>query len=239
MTDESPLLSNIPSLRYGFGDKRSLMPASLSEYRHTLAEKKQVHGTRIVEVTHPGQICADADGFYTRQSGILLAVLTADCLPILFSRRDGKCIGVVHAGWRGLLDGIIERMADQINHYDSTADWVVSIGPAARSCCYQVSEELVDTFLQTLPDIPPEVISPRERHLDLSAVAVHKIRQLGFYDVDVAGHCTICTLSGEPENGPRFKYTSFRRNSHRQKQDPMHPGIRGRNQYSGLVIHQP
>ena len=67
---------------------RAAARASAALQRHATG-KKQVHGTRIVDVLQPAQACGEADGFYTRQPGILLSVLTADCLPVLFSRSDG------------------------------------------------------------------------------------------------------------------------------------------------------
>ncbi|MFC0225610.1 polyphenol oxidase family protein [Serratia aquatilis] len=235
MTDYSPLLSSIPGIIHGFGDKNALLPLPLQPYRATLANKKQVHGTRIVDIDQPVQYCGEADGFFTRQPGILIAVLTADCLPVIFSRKDGSAVGAVHAGWRGLLDGILEEMAQRINQEDSTENWVVSIGAAAGACCYEVNEELVTHFKQLLP-YPAETISPTHRHLDLAAIAQHKLNGLGFAAVDQAGTCTICTPNSNPELPQRFKYTSYRRNSHRRKQDPSHPSIKGRNQHSGIVI---
>lgn len=70
---------------------------------------------------------------------------------MIFSQRDGKGIAVVHAGWRGLLDGIILRMVERIARDDNPANWVAAIGPAARSCCYEVNEELVERFINELP----------------------------------------------------------------------------------------
>ncbi|AKG71837.1 TPA: peptidoglycan editing factor PgeF [Serratia fonticola] len=235
MTDYSPLLSGVPGIAHGFGNKGALLPTPLQPFRNTLPEKKQVHGTRIVDIHQAGQQCGEADGFFTREPGILISVLTADCLPVIFSRKDGSAIAAVHAGWRGLLDGILEQMAKRIGQDDDTANWVASIGPAAGACCYQVNQELVEQFQQALP-LPAELISPTHRHLDLAAIAVNKLNALGFAAVDHAGSCTICTLNSDPRQPQRFKYTSYRRNSHRRAQDPNHPGIKGRNQYSGIII---
>ncbi|WP_448665826.1 peptidoglycan editing factor PgeF [Serratia plymuthica] len=235
MTDYSPLLSTVPAIQHGFGHKNALLPGHLQPYRATLPEKKQVHGTRIVDIHHAAQICGEADGFYTTQPGILLSVLTADCLPVIFSRNDGSAIAAVHAGWRGLLDGIIEQLAARISRDDSTANWVAAIGPAAGPCCYEVNEELVTRFKQQLP-LPAALISPSYRHLDLAAIAEYKLSELGFAAVDRAGSCTICTPNTDSRHPQRFKYTSYRRNSHRREQDPGHPGITGRNQYAGIII---
>jgi len=232
MSDCSALLGQIPGILHGFGDKHALLPTDLKAYELTRPKKKQVHGIRIVDVTQPGQDCGEADGFMTSTPGILLSVFTADCLPVIFCRKDGKHVGVVHAGWRGLIDGILEQMASRINQTSDAAAWGVSIGPAAGACCYEVSQELVDTFMQRL-DLPPAVISLRHRHLNLAAIAEAKLRTLGFTDIDHTGSCTICTPD---DTGNGFTYTSFRRNSHQRAKDPSHPGISGRNQQSGIII---
>lgn len=233
MSDISALLNQIPAIKHGFGSKDALLPQTLQAFSHTLPEKKQVHGITIVDVTRPQQQCGEADGFYTEQPGILLTVFTADCLPVVFSHKQGKAVAVVHAGWRGLHQGILEQMAQRINQSGSTQDWVASIGPAAGSCCYQVSQELVDEFQQGL-DLPPALISPRHRHLDLPAIAFAKLTRAGFAAVDLAGSCTICTPA--PQTAKGYKYTSFRRNSLQRALDPTHPGISGRNQQSGIII---
>ncbi|WP_174847442.1 peptidoglycan editing factor PgeF [Yersinia artesiana] len=237
MTDFSPQLSRITTICHGFGNKSALLPDCLQPYQSSQANKKQVHGTTIVDVTEPRQECGEADGLYTTQPGILLTVLTADCLPVIFSQRDGKGIAVVHAGWRGLLDGIILKMVERIARDDNPANWVAAIGPAARSCCYEVNEELVERFVNELP-LAKNIISPRFRHLNLAAIAEHQLRGAGIHQVDRVGSCTICTTIPDDEDNaqPRFKYTSFRRTSLQQAIDPTHPGIKGRNQYSGLII---
>lgn len=232
MSDNSVLLRHIPGILHGFGDKQALLPVQLHAFENTRPEKKQVHGIRIVDVTRPGQDCGEADGFITSTPGVLLAVFTADCLPVLFCRKDGKHVAAVHAGWRGLIDGILEKMAERITESGDTSEWVVAIGPAAQACCYEVSQELVDTFMQRL-DFPPSLISPYPRHLDLAAIAEAKLRALGFTDIDHCGSCTICTTAGSDTS---FKYTSFRRNSHQRAINPAHPGISGRNQQSGIMI---
>ncbi|MGE4799185.1 peptidoglycan editing factor PgeF [Yersinia hibernica] len=237
MTDFSPQLSRITSICHGFGNKSALLPDCLQPYQALQANKKQVHGTTIIDVTQPGQECGDADGLYTKQSGILLTVLTADCLPVIFSQRQGKGIAVVHAGWRGLLDGIILKMVERIGRDDDPANWVAAIGPAARSCCYEVNEELVERFINELP-LAGNIISPRFRHLNLAAIAEHQLRGAGIHQIDRVGSCTICTKAAHDgrDGKPHFKYTSFRRTSQQQVIDPSHPGIKGRNQYSGLII---
>ncbi|KID05340.1 polyphenol oxidoreductase [Hafnia alvei] len=226
---------NIPNIRYGFGHKTALMPVALSPYRETMPEKKQVHGVRVVDVTTPNQECGECDALYTSQPNILLTILTADCLPVIFSRQDGKAIAVAHAGWRGLIDGVLEQVAKRISQDDDISQWMAAIGPSAEACCYEVDEPLVERFHQALP-YESALISPRFRHLDLVAIAQAKLRDLGFAHVENLSECTICTQEHQPEAINYFRYTSFRRNAHRREREPEHPGIKGRNQYSGLII---
>ncbi len=246
MSDISALLSQVPFIQHGFGAKHALLPAALQPYQASQPLKKQVHGVAIVEVISAQQACGEADGFYTEQPGIMLSVFTADCLPVIFSHKQGSAVAVVHAGWRGLRHGILEQMAQRINQSGTTQDWVASIGPAAGPCCYQVSQELVDEFRQGL-DLPADLISPSYRHLDLPAIAHAKLIQAGFSAVDFAGSCTICTRDLLPTGGeltpelelqqaPRHRYTSFRRNSLKRALDPSIRGISGRNQQSGIII---
>ncbi|TKI08201.1 peptidoglycan editing factor PgeF [Martelella alba] len=226
----SAILDKIAGVRHGFGDAATLFPTPLLPWEHSATIKKQVHGTAIYHVTHPAQACGEADGLITSTPGVLLHVLTADCLPILLCRQDGKRIGVVHAGWRGLLAGIIEAFAAQISRPDSPANWVAAIGPAAGPCCYEVSDALAEDFLRHLA-IPAHVVQPRPRHLALAAIAVYKLKALGFTTVDNLNRCTICATDGQ-----NYRYTSYRRYTRQRASDPTCPPISGRNQYSGLVI---
>lgn len=252
MSDISALLSQVPLIKHGFGCKHALLPEALQPYSDSQPLKKQVHGVTIVDVMSAQQACGEADGFYTDQPGIMLSVFTADCLPVIFSHKQGRAIAVVHAGWRGLRHGILEQMAQRINQSGSTQDWIASIGPAAGPCCYQVSQELVDEFQGGL-DLPAELISPSYRHLDLPAIAHAKLIQAGFSAVDFAGSCTICTRDTtgaldltsshgrlspqhEPKRAWSHRYTSFRRNSLKRALDPAIKGISGRNQQSGIII---
>ncbi len=237
MTADSSLIQRIPGILHGFGDKTALMPQALQPWLRTLPVKKQVHGIHIHQVTQPAEHCGEADGLITSTPGVLLTVLTADCLPLLFCRRDGARIAVLHAGWRGLLSGIIEQFAEMLAKDDDPGQWLAAIGPAAGPCCYEVDEKLAAQFLATL-SMPATLVSPAHRRLDLPAIAHYKLQQLGFSAVDDIGHCTICATlnTGATPRDSSFKYTSFRRNSRKRAIDPDYPTISGRNQHSGLII---
>ena len=217
----SPLLSAIPGLRYGFGHATQLIPAALQAYWHHAPDKTQVHGNHIVEIVTPGQLCGEADGFYTRQAGIPVTVVTADCVPVLFARKDGRAVAAVHAGWRGLRYGIIEALWARLSAEGERPDeWVAAIGAHIGHCCYEVSAELMTDFMQTYPELSALSIQPRERYLNLNAVTELILRRTGIEQIDNLQKCTRCAC--EADGQPRFR--SYRR------------GDRQSHQHTGLVI---
>jgi len=88
------------------------------------------------------------DGMVTDTPGLLLAVQTADCLPIIVADRKRRAVGVFHAGWRGTVKRIVEKgVGEMRKHFGSDPrDLVVAIGPGIRGCCYEVGEEVRTRF---------------------------------------------------------------------------------------------
>lgn len=113
----------------------------------------QTHGTRIVRLSAEaaGLGAADGcsgmssgDGAWTNQPGCVLSVLTADCLPVVIARTDGRELAVVHAGWRGLAAGILENA---LAAFDSTAELHAWLGPAIGPDAFEVGEEVRQAFV--------------------------------------------------------------------------------------------
>ena len=87
----------------------------------------------------------EADASFTSKPGIVCGVLTADCLPVFISTRDGSIVGVAHAGWRGLISGVIENL---INSFDISGDHLVAhLGPAISMNSFEVGNEIKDIYL--------------------------------------------------------------------------------------------
>jgi len=103
---------------------------------------RQVHGDTIVELPMQGR--PDADASFTFQKNTVCAVLTADCLPVVFARTDGSTVGVVHAGRRGIEIGLLEKMVRQLGNPSSLLVW---IGPGIAAKSYPVSAEMRHDFL--------------------------------------------------------------------------------------------
>jgi len=112
---------------------------------------KQVHGDQIVEVKDTNiKETGEADGMFTKNTNGFLGVLTADCVPILFVAPGKKLVAAVHAGWRGTLAGIAEKMVRQFKEqYGVAADEVeAALGPAIGSCCYEVKNDVTEPLRQ-------------------------------------------------------------------------------------------
>lgn len=103
----------------------------------------QIHSNRAVPAvtTEPLQ---QADASYTAESGVVCAVLTADCLPLLVCAADGSQVAAIHAGWRGLLAGVIGNMVTAMQNNDL----LVWLGPAIGPDCFEVGDEVRGAFLQ-------------------------------------------------------------------------------------------
>jgi YfiH family protein len=151
----------------------------------------QVHGTDIRDWTGlppdpgyadpGGRDLVKLDGHMTRDSGVGLLVLVADCFPVALS--DGDQAAMLHCGWRPLAGGIIEKALDRFSERPSAA-----VGPGIGGCCYEVGEEVLEAFA----DIEGAASG---RMLDLRAVIGAKLAAGGVTDVQHVDRCTSC----EPE----------------------------------------
>jgi copper oxidase (laccase) domain-containing protein len=104
----SPLLDH-PAIVHGFGTRHDDMARLLPDYWADRPVQHERHGTRIAIADHARQDCGEADGMLTDRPGLLLAIATADCVPVLLARRDGREVAALHVGWRGAHAGIVER----------------------------------------------------------------------------------------------------------------------------------
>ncbi|MGA7966355.1 MAG: peptidoglycan editing factor PgeF [Gammaproteobacteria bacterium] len=152
----------------------------------------QVHGTRVVqaEQTAGATPVVTADAAISRQAGRVLAVLTADCLPVVLTVRDGSAIGIAHAGWRGLAAGVLEAA---LNALAAPAVEVAAwIGPGISAARYEVDSPVRTAFA----DVPgaEQAFSPSSDaehwYCDLAALAEARLRVLGVGVVEQSGLCT-------------------------------------------------
>ena len=159
---------------------------------------RQVHGTHVLRVgsPHPNPPPragegAGADAAVTSTPGTVLAILTADCLPVVFAARDGSEIGVAHAGWRGLAAGVLEAtVAAMRTPPEQLRAWM---GPAAGPSHYEIGAEVRDAFVGGDEGAALAFTATRPGHwlVDLPALARRRLAALGLTDVHGGGLCTI------------------------------------------------
>ncbi len=113
-----------------------------------LINLRQIHSDLIHCVDHVPEHILAGDGLITNTPGLLLAVLTADCLPIIVADKKSRAVGVFHAGWRGTVKRIAEKgVGEMRKHFGSIPrNLVAVIGPGIQRCCYEVGQEVREKF---------------------------------------------------------------------------------------------
>lgn len=138
----------------------------------------QVHGTTVVNAVDAADT-PRADGAVTDQAGKPLVVMTADCLPVLACDREGTVVGAFHAGWKGLLAGILEA---GLNAMDRRASELLAwIGPCIGAASYQVGPDVRDAYLTANPAHDAEFApdGPGHWRFDLAGAAVRRLEAWG------------------------------------------------------------
>jgi YfiH family protein len=158
---------------------------------------RQVHGARVAFVTRDDQgrgsrsaesTIEGTDALWTEEPGTALAILTADCAPILLADPSVPRIAVVHAGWRGLTGGVVEAAISAMGS-DPTA-LIAAIGPAIGPCCYEVGPEVVEVARDRLG--PSAVRLNGSTRLDLWRGARIALNRGGVVQIYAAALCTRC-----------------------------------------------
>lgn len=155
----------------------------------SLALAKQVHAADVIDVTSGSDApVGDADVLTTSVPGVVIGILSADCVPIALKGRRG--IAMVHAGWRGLVAGAIDAGVDAVGPVE--AAWV---GPSIHACCYEVSDDVLDAFRDAgLPIAGADRVDP-------GRAASFALRRAGVEQVVATEECTSCEA----------RYFSYRR----------------------------
>jgi YfiH family protein len=208
---KSAVLDKMDQVVHGFGTRHDSMRDLFSPYWEQRPIQHERHGTHIALAEYEKQDCGEADGMLTSQPGLLLCIATADCVPILLARKDGKQVAALHVGWRGASDGIIARFAELlIARGDSAADWHAATGPSAGACCYEVSNDVIAQFRDRY-DMPRELIELRPRHLNLAGITSWQLQRAGYATISAAPECTICHAQSEGGQSGAFSFHSYRR----------------------------
>jgi YfiH family protein len=151
----------------------------------------QVHGSAVTEAKPRGiverTVYERCDGLWSERPGQAMMLLTADCYPVAIARANGATgLCVLHVGWRGLLEGIVEAGVAALGGGPLAA----AVGPGIGPCCYEVGEEVAGPFRERFGDD-----LAAQGRLDLAEATERALREAGVGEVERTGHCTAC----EPE----------------------------------------
>lgn len=151
----------------------------------------QVHGRLVVDAKLGGDAKLTADASYSRQSGAVCAVMTADCLPVLFCDRAGKVVAAAHAGWRGLLGGVLECTIAAMQV--APGELLAWLGPAIGPDNFEVGDEVRVAFVA---DNPNAVVhfkphGPGKWLADIFGLARQRLTAAGVTALYGGGICTV------------------------------------------------
>jgi YfiH family protein len=185
----------LPWLVHGFGTRLSDIP---SIYRN-LATLKQIHSAECVAAAGRAGVLGEGDALLEDAPGAVVAVKTADCIPILLVDERRHAVAAVHAGWRGTAAGIAPRAVEAMHARfgSAPADLHAAIGPGIGECCYEVG-----------PEVAAEFGGQGRAHLDLTAINQRQLLAAGV----TAGRIyasNLCTRCGADD------FHSFRRDRER------------------------
>lgn len=207
---DGPGFSRAPFDRFNLGNRTAAEgddPATVERNRQALVETyglpsqprwlRQVHGTQVVVASaaiEPDAVEPEADAAVTSAPDTVLAILTADCLPVVFAAvEDGAvtAVGAAHAGWRGLVAGVLEAtVAAMPGASERLLAW---LGPAAGPQAYEIGEEVFDAFVSRDARAQAAFVATRPGHwrVDLYALARQRLEDAGVTRVRGGGLCTI------------------------------------------------
>lgn len=197
MTTRAGGVSRASWASLNLGDHVSDDPARVAANRTRLRERlpaepgwlRQVHSARVVELGRDTE--READASFTRQVGEACAVLTADCLPVLFCDRAGSVVAAAHAGWRGLAGGVLEAAvaAMQVPPDEILAWMGAAIGPQA----FEVGDAVREAFVGRHPEAAAAFVpqpAPGKWLADIYRLARIRLNRIGVQAIHGGGRCT-------------------------------------------------
>ena len=148
----------------------------------------QTHSPICVDASSTKRI-VEADASFTINPGVVCAILTADCLPVFVSKKDGSMVGIAHAGWKGLISGVIENLIESF--HCNGGDLVVHLGPAISKNYFEVGVEIKDLYLSKNSNFARSFSFYRDKYyLDLYDAAKVILESFNITAISGGDRCT-------------------------------------------------
>ncbi|MDJ0994874.1 MAG: peptidoglycan editing factor PgeF [Dinoroseobacter sp.] len=180
---------------------------------HALVTVHQTHSADVVEVTGSFTTLPEADAMVSRMPGVALGILTADCMPVLFSDSEAGVIGAAHAGWKGAQGGVLEATIEAMEALGANRKRISAvIGPAISQRAYEVGPEFFERFVDDDPENARFFAGGVEDRMqfDLIGYGMHRLREAGVGQAEWTGYCTYT----DPK-----RFFSYRRSVHEKHAD--------------------
>lgn len=151
----------------------------------------QVHGVQVIQAANGVDKLQDADASVDSSGKVACAVMTADCLPVLFCDVSGSVVGAAHAGWRGLAGGVLQNTLAAMNVAPENV--MAYLAPAIGAEAFEVGQDVFDAFCQNNPAAQTAFVAIDERKYlaDIYALARQILTQLGVRSISGGEHCTV------------------------------------------------
>ena len=157
---------------------------------------KQVHG---VNVSTPKARINEADAIVTNKPNEVLAIMTADCLPVLFANETGDVIGAAHAGWRGLCNGVLENTVKEmqtLSGSSSVKNMLAWLGPAIGPKAFEVGLDVLNSFQEAKISFPDQSFiaipnKPGKYLANLHLLARSRLESMGLHRIYGGDYCTV------------------------------------------------
>ena len=194
-------VSLAPYFSFNLGDHVGDNKSAVKTNRTLLVEKfglpqtpiflTQTHSTRVIQLPYSGQNL-EADAVYTNVPHQVCAVMTADCLPVLFTTASGNEVAAAHAGWRGLCDGVLE---ETVKYFQAKPEDIIAwFGPAIGPTAFQVGIDVVKQFVavdeKAKLAFQPDAIEEGKYLGNLYQIATQRLNNLGITQIYGGNHCT-------------------------------------------------
>lgn len=206
------------NLGLGAGDDARVVHENRARLRPMLAAEpfwlRQVHGSTVADAdvlspiplggyggTNATSDPPEADAAVTTTPGRVLAILTADCLPVVIGDDQGRVLGAAHAGWRGLAGGVLEAtLAAMRRRAPHATAWRAWIGPGIGATAFQVGDDVRVAFAQGGAEEPGMFVAdpttPGKWLADLAGLARWRLKRLGVTHIESSGLCTVTDTQG-------------------------------------------
>ena len=163
---------------------------SYSLKKNNLIVPMQKHTTNVI-LSNSAGVFEECDGVFTMNPKIVCSIKVADCMPIYFAHKNKTVYGIIHAGWRGLINGIIKQTALLLNNSKhNLKNFDIIIGPSIQNCCFEIGIDVADKF----PKKYLKLKKNRKYQVNLQNIAFDYLIKVGFLKetIHITPDCTFC-----------------------------------------------